>query len=245
MALLLRHALPISLLILRKRPTVLQSICKPSYGRRSLTVSLGEDSCWCLKNSKTDNRFEPLSFNHFNFHSVFTKCRAHKWNNKYFSTYASWTEIVYVNILLIKMLILFTRKELKLFHWYQGHERRIFCHKTQQKKCLTDYVPLKTTRRVFLPTYKIHSFQISTLKLNFQAFAAKRGNYVWWTKTVFCLICFREDKKKIMLFLGQKYDHPRLQYFKLKLESSGNDSILRAEASFSWSSSQDTVSFLN
>ena len=39
--------------------------------------------------------------------------------------------------------------------------------------------------------------------------------------------------KKIMLFLGQKYDHPRLQYFKLKLESSGNDSILRAEASFS------------
>lgn len=39
--------------------------------------------------------------------------------------------------------------------------------------------------------------------------------------------------KKIVLFLGQKYDHPRLQYFKLKLESSGNDSILRAEASFS------------
>ena len=38
-----------------------------------------------------------------------------------------------------------------------------------------------------------------------------------------------------MLFLGQKYDHPRLQYFKLKLESSGHDSILRAEASFSWS----------
>jgi len=37
----------------------------------------------------------------------------------------------------------------------------------------------------------------------------------------------------MMLFLGQKYDHPRLQYFKLKLESSGNDSILRAEASFS------------
>ena len=113
------------------------------------------------------------------------------------------------------------------------------------KKCLTDYVPLKTTSRFFLPTYKIHSFQISTLKLNFQAYATKRGNYVWWTKTVFCLICFCEDKKKIMLFLGQKYDHLRLQYFKLKLESSGNDSILRAEASFSWSSSQDTVSFHN
>ena len=84
----------------------------------------------------------------------------------------------------------------------------------------------------FLPTYKIHSFQISTLKINFQAFAAKRGNYVWWTKYVSCLICFHENKK-IKLFLGQKYDHPRLQYFKLKLESSGNDSILRAEASFS------------
>ena len=95
-------------------------------------------------------------------------------------------------------------------------------------------MPLKTTRRVFLPTYKIHSFQIATLKLNFQAFAAKRGNYVWWTKYVSCLICFHENKK-IKLFLGQKYDHPRLQYFKLKLESSGNDSILRTETSFSWS----------
>ena len=113
------------------------------------------------------------------------------------------------------------------------------------KKMFDRLRAIKNYEQIFLPTYKIHSFQISTLKLNFQAYATKRGNYVWWTKTVFCLICFCEDKKKIMLFLGQKYDHPRLQYFKLKLESSGNDSILRAEASFSWSSSQDTVSFHN
>lgn len=103
-------------------------------------------------------------------------------------------------MLLINMLILFTVKELKPFHRYQGPERHIFCHKTQQKKCLTDYVPLKTTSRFFLPTHKIYSFQISTLKLNFQAYATKRGNYVWWTKTVFCLICFREDKKKLCYF---------------------------------------------
>ena len=103
------------------------------------------------------------------------------------------------------------------------------------KKMFDRLRAIKNYEQIFLPTYKIHAFQISTLKLNFQAYATKRGNYVWWTKTVFCLICFCEDKKKIMLFLGQKYDHPRLQYFKLKLESSGNDSILRAEASFSWS----------
>ena len=36
-------------------------------------------------------------------------------------------------MLLIKMLILFTVKELKPFHRYQGPERHIFCHKTQQK----------------------------------------------------------------------------------------------------------------
>lgn len=52
-------------------------------------------------------------------------------------------------------------------------------------------------------------------------------------KPSFVSFAFVRIKKKIMLFLGQKYDHPRLQYFKLKLESSGNDSILRAEASFS------------
>lgn len=52
---------------------------------------------------------------------------------KYFSTYACWTEIVYVNMLLIKMLILFTVKELKPFHRYQGPKRHIFGHKTQQK----------------------------------------------------------------------------------------------------------------
>ena len=46
------------------------------------------------------------------------------------------------------------------------------------KKMFDRLRAIKNYEQIFLPTYKIHSFQISTLKLNFQAYATKRGNYV-------------------------------------------------------------------
>ena len=115
---------------------------------------------------KTDNRFEPLSFNHFNFHSVFTKCRAHKWNTKYFSTCACWTEIVYVNMLLIKVLILFSMKELKFSH---------------------DVTKIQPTKLSILPRFYFHDV-LQQLKTNFHTnFRFKRVlgfviEYAWISK---------------------------------------------------------------
>ena len=113
-------------------------------------------------------------------------------------------------------------KELKTFRRYiKDPELNVMYFVTKlYKKCSTDYVPLKTSWTFFLPTYRIRSFQISTLKLNFQSFATPRDHQEA-NKSGNCLLSFLLSwgwKKNTYVIFRSEIRSSEITVFKLKLE---------------------------
>ena len=115
-------------------------------------------------------------------------------------------------------------KELKTFRRYiKDPELNVMYFVTKlYKKCSTDYVPLKTSWTFFLPTYRIRSFQISTLKLNFQSFATPRDHQEakksGGQKLSFVPLAFVRMKKNTYVIFRSEIRSSEITVFKIKLE---------------------------